>query len=81
MSESRPRRPFATLIQELPARVGDVVSREQDCSEFLVMMLALLTGLRQGDLLKLRLQNLTSVPRLHPIPTTTGCWGMKTAAR
>ena len=36
MSESRPRRPFAAPVQELPARVRDVISREQDWSEILI---------------------------------------------
>jgi adenylate cyclase len=36
MSEPRPRRLFAAPIQDLPARVRDVILREQDWSEILI---------------------------------------------
>jgi adenylate cyclase len=36
MSESGPRRLFAAPLQEVPARVRDVISREQDGSEILI---------------------------------------------
>jgi adenylate cyclase len=36
MSEPRPRRPLAAPVQELPARVREVIAREQDGSEILI---------------------------------------------
>jgi adenylate cyclase len=36
MSEPQPRRPFAVPVQDLPARVREVILREQDWSEILI---------------------------------------------
>ena len=36
MSEPQPRRPFAAPVQDLPARVREVILREQDWSEILI---------------------------------------------
>ena len=81
MSESRPWRPFAAPAQELPARVRDVISREQDWSEILIGWIQLGVVLTFAVLFYLSPTQPGANPMISPEPWVLGGYVVFTLVR
>lgn len=68
MSEPHPRHPLAAPVQSLPARVRDVISREQDWSEILIGWIQLAVVLTFASLYFLSPKQAGANPMIAPEP-------------
>ncbi len=81
MSEPHPRRPLATPVQKLPARVRDVISREQDSSEILIGWVQLGVVLTFATLYYLSPKQPGANPMISPEPWVLAGYVLFTLAR
>ncbi len=81
MSEPHPRRPLATPDQKLPARVRDVISREQDSSEILIGWVQLGVVLTFATLYYLSPKQPGANPMISPEPWVLAGYVLFTLAR
>jgi len=81
MSEAHPRRPLTTRVQKLPARVRDVILREQDSSEILIGWVQLGVVLTFATLYYLSPKQPGANPMISPEPWVLAGYVLFTLAR
>ena len=81
MSEPHPRRPSAIPVQKLPARVRDVISREQDSSEVLIGWVQLGVVLTFAALYYVSPKQPDANPMISPEPWVLAGYVLFTLAR
>jgi adenylate cyclase len=81
MSEPHPRPPPATPVQKLPARVRDVISREQDASEILIGWVQLGVVLTFAALYYLSPKQPGANPMISPEPWVLAAYVLFTLVR